>query len=175
MADPEVVEEGKEAEKPSAKKSPLSMVMVIAIVAIILALVAAFLLVKALTPQKGQGVQPQAEPKQEQVEEGEIKSMGHLYSFENPLIVNLAGTNAERYLKVEMSLEIDSPRVKTELDSRKPQILDLLINILSNKTLDDISTTAGRNMLRQAMIDKINAKLETGRLKNIYFVEFVVQ
>ena len=84
-------------------------------------------------------------------------------------------TNAERYLKVDVVFELDGPKLTKEIDARLPQLQDLLINILSNKTLDDISTTSGRNMLRQEMIDKVNAILMEGRLKNIYFTEFVVQ
>lgn len=100
---------------------------------------------------------------------------GNLYSFDKPVIVNLAETNGERYLKVMFSIEMEEMEVVEELEAKKPQILDMLINILSAKTMDSIATTSGRNMLRQEIIDKINALLENGRISNIYFTEFVVQ
>jgi flagellar basal body-associated protein FliL len=110
-------------------------------------------------------------------EGGESASAGasNLYKFDKPIIVNLSQTNAERYLKVDIALELDSSGAADEVRERLPQVLDLLINILSNKTLDDISSTSGRNMLRQEMIDKINAVLNNGRVVNVYFTEFVVQ
>jgi flagellar FliL protein len=51
----------------------------------------------------------------------------------------------------------------------------LVITILSRKSLEGVSTTVGKNMLKEEVMEKINAQLETGSLTNIYFTEFVVQ
>ena len=98
-----------------------------------------------------------------------------LYDFEKPIIVNLAESNAERYLKVDIVLELDAEKTKEELQARLPQVQDLLITIAATKTMDDVSTVSGRNMLRQEMVDKINAVLTEGQVKSVYFTEFVIQ
>jgi flagellar FliL protein len=98
-----------------------------------------------------------------------------LYDFEKPIIVNLAESNAERYLKIDVVLELDAEKTKEELQGRLPQVQDLLITITATKTMDDVSTVSGRNMLRQEMVDKINAVLTEGQVKSVYFTEFVIQ
>jgi flagellar FliL protein len=183
MPDPEILEDASESSPKTAKtKGPaLNIVlMVVGGVTVLLALGFSFMMVNTLMKSQ----QPQAEAQSQAAGGSAVKSskddapkeeLGTLYKFEKAIIVNLAETNAERYLKVDVVFELDSPKLTKEIDARLPQLLDLLINILSNKTLDDISTTSGRNLLRQEMIDKINAILMEGRLKNIYFTEFVVQ
>lgn len=109
--------------------------------------------------------------------EGKKSSAGGatMYSFDKPIIVNLAESNAERYLKVDVVLELDGEKAREEIESHLPQVQDLLISITSTKTMDDVSTLSGRNMLRQEMIDKMNALISEGQVKNVYFTEFVVQ
>jgi flagellar basal body-associated protein FliL len=190
-------EEGKAKKGGAAPAMGVVPILIAALVGIFLSVGGAFFLVKSLTPQEPaeEGIQPEAEAKVKETKarkpaekkaahgaEGShggsaagSGAQGTLYTFDKPVIVNLAETNAERYFKVNLVLEMDGEALGAEIEERKPQIMDLLINILSNKTLENISTTSGRNMLRQEMIDKINALLETGRLVNIYFTEFVVQ
>lgn len=191
MADPEVVEDKQEeSQETEAKEKPkkkpggggLNLMVIVAIVAILVAVVAAFLLVKALTPKPEVVDEKTAEmieelekvePEKEKV--SSAKEVGELYEFENAVVVNIAETNAERYLKVNIVLELDSAKLKDEIEKRKPQIMDLFINIFASKTLDMISTVSGRNLVRQELIDKVNARIKTGRIVNIFFTEFVIQ
>ena len=120
-----------------------------------------------------------APPKDEAaVEKTEVTNdayFGKLFSFDEPIIVNLAGTKGQRYLKVSTKFEVTDDKVIEELKIRTPQILDLLISILSSKTIDDVSNTVGRNRLRREIIDKCNAELMSGKVINVYFTEFVIQ
>ncbi len=100
---------------------------------------------------------------------------GHLFSFEEAIIVNLAETNGQRYLKVNLQLEMSDGKLEEELTARRAQLMDLIIAILSSKTIDEVSATIGRNRLKREMIDKLNAELVTGKIINIYFTEFVIQ
>ena len=97
------------------------------------------------------------------------------YLTSEPIIVNLAGTKGQRNLKVSIKFEVTDDDVVEELTARKPLILDLLISILSSKTIDDVSNTVGRNRLRREIIDKSNAELVAGKVINVYFTEFVIQ
>lgn len=180
MADPEIVDdnEQEEVKKPSGSNNTLILIIV-AVLAVLMAIGGAFFMVNMLT--KSQSVEESEDVKSTLTEDktskktGSKSELGELYSFERAVIVNLAETNAERYLKVDIVLELDSPKLTKEIESRLPQIQDLLINVTSTKTLEDVSTTSGRNMLRQEMIDKINSLLSTGQITNVYFTEFVVQ
>ena len=192
-------------EKAAAKKGlPLNPMMIIGVFSVVLAIGAAFLLVQMLAPAKpaapktesaAAGEDAKDAPKDAGDEAGKKaksgekkhgeKKKGHgkegespdspFFSFEKPFVVNLADTNGERYLKVDMSFQMSAPDVSEELQAKKVQVMDLLITILSRKNLEAVSTTVGKNMLKEEMQEKINAQLETGSLTNIYFTEFVVQ
>ena len=95
-------------------------------------------------------------------------------------VVNLAGTNAERYLKVtvELGYEYVGPgedRLGTELTNRRPEIRNQLISILSTKELQDVDSPEGREAIRREILNRVNAMLVSGRVLNVYYTEFVVQ
>lgn len=177
MADPEVVD-GQNPDQ-GAKKGPNTtlILIIVAVVVLVLAIGGALVMVSMLTkPQTTEQGDDSRESKGDKDDKQLVKKpLGELFSFERAVIVNLAETNAERYLKVDVVLELDSPKLVKEVESRLPQIQDLLISITSTKTLEDVSTTSGRNMLRQEIVDKINSLLATGQISNVYFTEFVVQ
>ena len=52
-------------------------------------------------------------------------------------IVNLAGANGERYLKVNMELELKDGKLVPELEKRRPQVRDTILLLLSSKTFDE--------------------------------------
>ena len=92
-----------------------------------------------------------------------------------PLIVNLADTRGTRYLKAQISLEMNKPTLEPELQERTPQIADLLIDVLSSKSIPEVSDHEGRVKVKQEAIDKINELLLTGKVVNVYFQDFVIQ
>ncbi len=118
-------------------------------------------------------VAPSSSDKEKEV--GEEVYFGKLFSFDEAIIVNLAETQGQRYLKVSVQYEVSDQKVIEELKARTPLMLDLLINILSSKTIDDVANTVGRNRLRREIIDKSNAELISGKIINVYFTEFVIQ
>jgi flagellar FliL protein len=105
---------------------------------------------------------------------GDAPAMGELYSM-NPFIVNLVDPTGKRYLKLTLALEMDRPELKTELESRKPQVRDAILILLSSMSYDDIATMQGKTRLRTQIITRVNQFLRTGRVTNVYFSEFVVQ
>ena len=119
-----------------------------------------------------------AQPEAEQTEEAqkqEEPAYGYLFSFDQATIVNLAETGGQRYLKVNMQLQMNGEELREELTARTPQIMDMVISILSSKTIDEVTSAVGRNRLKREIIDKINAELVTGKIVNVFFTEFVIQ
>jgi flagellar FliL protein len=100
--------------------------------------------------------------------------IGPLYTLDT-MIVNLAGNGGKRYLRVTMALELSDPDSLATIESRLPQIRDVVLMILSTKTYDDVSTSDGKISLRNQVMGKINTLMTKGRVNNIYFTEFVVQ
>ena len=89
--------------------------------------------------------------------------------------VNLLSESGRRYLKVEMNLEIEGEELSAELDTKKPVLRDIIIRILSSKSLEEISTIKGKEKLKEQIVNELNMHLKDGKVKNIYFTDFVVQ
>ena len=97
-----------------------------------------------------------------------------LHDFET-LIVNLGGAKGMSFLRLKFSLQTSSESVSEEIRKKKAELVDLLINILSQKTPQEIDTIGGKEKLKNEIIEKMNQKLTKGKVEAIYFTEFVIQ
>lgn len=102
------------------------------------------------------------------------QEMGPTYSLDT-FIVNLVGGRGKNYLKAKVELELDSEKTQTEINKRLPQVRDAILTMLSSKSNDDINTLEGKFQLRAEIISTLNQYLKTGRIKNVYFTDFIVQ
>lgn len=93
----------------------------------------------------------------------------------DPFTVNLLSESGRRYLKVEMNLEIEGEELSPELEEKKPVFRDIIIRILSSKSLEEISTMKGKEKLKEQIVGELNPRLKDGKVKNVYFTDFVVQ
>ncbi len=100
--------------------------------------------------------------------------VGIMYPLEL-FTVNLLSESGRRYLKVEMNLELEGEELEKELETKKPVLRDIIIRILSSKSLEEISTEKGKETLKEQIVSEINPRLKDGKIKNVYFVDFVVQ
>lgn len=104
--------------------------------------------------------------------EKEDPFIGQLIPMET-FLVNLAGTRGRKVAKINMELEVEGDRIQEEIDKRKPQIRDIIIILLSSKTYSQVSTKEGKDFLRDEIRDTVNAFLTKGRIKSVYFTEFI--
>lgn len=124
-----------------------------------------------------------AEPKIEQVIKGEAHAqheeataekevMGKVVPLEK-FIVNLAGSKGRKVASVSMELEVQGEHVLDEIEKRKPQIRDIIIIILSSKSIDQVDKREGKDELRNEIKDTINSFLVQGKISNVFFTEFI--
>lgn len=93
----------------------------------------------------------------------------------NDFIINILDKNETRYLKAALTLELDSEETAAEVNERMPQIRDAILLLIGNKTFAELSDLQGKLQLRAEIIARLNKLLTTGKVKGIYFTEFVVQ
>ena len=93
----------------------------------------------------------------------------------DPMIVNPAGSNGERYLKAAIAFEMYDKGIQPELEKRLPQIKNQINNVLSSKSIEQMKTNEDREKLSREILTRINGMLVTGRISNVYFEEFVYQ
>nr|WP_320009524.1 flagellar basal body-associated protein FliL [uncultured Desulfobulbus sp.] len=104
-------------------------------------------------------------------EEAEIGPMIDIKEF----VVNIISEDAAHYVKAALSLELDKKDVEEEVKKRMPQIRDSILLLLGNKTFDELQDLQGKNQLKAEIKSKINTFLQTGKVKNVYLTDFVVQ
>jgi flagellar FliL protein len=175
--------EEKKEQAPAEKKLPVKIIIIVLAVVLVLggATAGYFLFVGHKGKSSGKD-DPGKEVKKEQVkEEGSKKGRGegegvsgNMKQLE-PFIVNLADAEGQRYLKAVIQLELDNASLEGEIQGKLPQIRDEILMILSNKTFDDISTTAGKRMVKREIASAVNKYLTGGQVTQVYFTEFVVQ
>ncbi|HDD35656.1 MAG TPA: flagellar basal body protein FliL [Candidatus Desulfofervidus auxilii] len=92
-----------------------------------------------------------------------------------PFVVNLLDEGGRRFLKVTIDLVVESEEVSKEVQERLPEIRDLIIMCLSDKSFNEISDQTGKMRLRKELRLKLNNLLKKGRVNKVLFTEFVVQ
>lgn len=103
-----------------------------------------------------------------------MTEVGLMFPLET-FTVNLLSESGRRYLKCELNLEMGGKELSPELEEKKPVFRDIIIRILSSKSLEEISTAKGKEKLKEQIVNEINLRLKDGKVKNVYFTDFVVQ
>jgi len=143
----------------------------------------AFFLVTRLAGQSvapapaGQSSTVESQP--DNIDDGEEDTYGDdfkgpEYDFED-LVVNPQGTNGTRFLKVRIIAVVRSSGVGREMESRNTQLKHLLISIIKSKTVEEIDTPEGIEVLREDIKTGLNSILGRGKVRQIYFTDFVLQ
>ena len=180
MAQPAEIEEkeGADQEESSAppKKSPLKLIVILVVVLAVLGgggFVAWKKFVGPMLSGKGK-TQPATSEAEAGADSAEAALMGPIYTMDS-FIVNLAGENGRRFLKVTIDLELGDAKLKEEMDRRLPQLRDTVLVLLSSKSYEDIENVQGKFKLREEIVSRVNSYLQAAKVKKVYFSEFVVQ
>lgn len=187
MAEKEKEETAPE-EEGKKKKGNMLLVIIIGVLVLILMIggVVAFLMMghdEEAGAKAGEATHTEAPAKGESEEATKHESsassegsteIGLMFPLET-FTVNLLSESGRRYLKVEMNLEMGGEELSPELEEKKPVFRDIIIRILSSKSLEEISTIKGKEKLKEEIVNEINLRLKDGKVKNVYFTDFVVQ
>lgn len=91
------------------------------------------------------------------------------------IIVNLADPGGARFLKVGVVMEYpEDEKFAEELAKKEPEITDLIIKILRSKTVDEIQPLDKIDPLKNEIINAVNKILVGGKVKRVFFTEFII-
>ncbi len=93
----------------------------------------------------------------------------------DPFIVNIYDGQDLRYLKLKVEMELATAEAKNELTARQAQIRDAILSILTTKTFQDVQYLQGKNQLKNEIMAAVTRIATPGKVKQIYFTDFVVQ
>ncbi len=161
-----------ENEKKVDEKKGSSVNLIVIILAVVVFLMAGFIAWVLLF--SGGDEMPAADVPAATTAAQKEKAMGHTFPMET-FVVNLNDPGGKRYLKTKIELEYVDELLGDEFRQRLPQLRDIILLLLSSKGMDDIQGVEGKIALRRELIQRINQVLKTGKVRNIYFTQFVIQ
>ena len=166
-------EEG--AENKEEKKGSKKVIIIGAIVLLLLAGGGGFFFLH----HKKAGIKKEEQAQHHEMTPKEMEKMIKDHPIINlkPFVVNLNGPSgtAPQYLKIRIALKVDRAVTSKEIDYRLPEIQSAILILLGAQTVADIQTTGGKLALKDEIRHRINARLDSGKVTDVYFTEFVIQ
>ncbi|CUS83973.1 flagellar basal body-associated FliL family protein [Candidatus Kryptobacter tengchongensis] len=190
MADKVLSQQQSAVVSEQVNKTSKKTIFLVSIPIVILQIIIAYLLVLDLNSKAGAGnsqahtqgqkakqqTMEKATADEYKITETEFVSTHPEFLFVvKDLIVNPAGTGVMRYLLTSVGIEVTNEKVFAEIQTKEVIVNDILINVLSSKTLEELTDVTKRKELRREIANKINEILTQGRVQNVYFSKFIVQ
>ena len=125
--------------------------------------------------EKPAGEKPaEGEEGKEEAPAEEDLNLGVMFPMD-PFIVNLAGSEGKRFLKVTIFLELSTPEVREEIKGPIQKVTDSILILLSSKAFEDVYSVQGKFKLKDEITTRVNRFLVVGHIKDAYFTEFIIQ
>jgi flagellar protein FliL len=168
-----ILDELEAADAPAAKKKPMGMIIGIIIGLLALGGAGYYAYITYFQEKPVEEVPINAE--EGAVEEAaKDVNLGVMFPLD-PFIVNLAGSEGKRFLKVTISLELSTPEVHVELKEIIQKVIDSILVLLSSKSFEDVYSVRGKFKLKDEVTTRVNRFLVVGHVKDAYFTEFIIQ
>lgn len=90
------------------------------------------------------------------------------------IVVNVAGSRTGRFIKVSLAFDAP-PEVHAELASQRSRVTDLVSGHLAAKPEEQLRAPTARGTLRTELVGAVNALLTRGEVRNVFFLEFLIQ
>lgn len=177
--------ENQSVEIPEPKKGGINMkVILIGLPLFILQLIVVYFVTANILLNKVQGnseLQPGGEQTTEQSgektakpEKKEETSVGkYLYSVDD-VIVNPAGTNGEQLLLTSIAFDLATQEAEKEIKEKEIVVKDMIISVLSSKTINQLNNTLYKDTLRTEISKKLNKNLPQIKVNKVYFSKYII-
>jgi len=177
--------DGADAGK-KAKKAPNPKVMLIAIIAgaIVLNVILSLVMIQVTKPKDTteKEATEKVDSAKVKAEKGGAAGSAEVGGVTSAVeaIVNIAGTNGERFLKVVIKFGFDDkryPKMEEEMKKLNPKIKDMLLEILAPMTLTELNEPETRGKLRKDILRAVNNGLpaELCQMNDVYIDQFIIQ
>jgi flagellar FliL protein len=172
----------KQEQKPEAKKLPVALILQVAFAVVNLAVtgLGAYWVYSATIGWHAPQITEEGLVAQKAAEE---EKAAHQGAEAGPLVytmdkftVNLAG-EPKKTIRIEVNLEMLGKEGFEEIinSDTRAKARDQIVRILNDKTFSDLESIQGKLFLKDRIATDLNALLEQGVVKDVYFSEFVVQ
>ena len=105
---------------------------------------------------------------------GEAAGPGPTATLE-PFVVNLNEVGSSRYLKATFELELADAKSAEVLEKDKRGVRDEVLRYLSSLSVADTLGAENKDKIRTEIVARIDKELGGGKVKKVFFGDFVVQ
>lgn len=91
------------------------------------------------------------------------------------IIANPSGSNAQRFLVVEIGMELRHQDHVPLIEKNLMKINDRFIEVLSSRTVSELIRFEERESLRKELADEVNDAIGVHSVRNLYFTKYVMQ
>lgn len=92
------------------------------------------------------------------------------------MLVNLQSAGRKQaFLKIRVSLELESDLDKPKVDAVLPRIVDAFQVYLRELRVEDLQGAAGMHLLREELLTRVNAAVKPVKVNDVLFREMLVQ
>lgn len=116
---------------------------------------------------------PIAKPKEKEEEEEETFGFGKTVKF-NMFSLNLGNPLENHYVRLDISVEVKTPKAEKELIRRKPQLRDAIVSIVSNKTREFLLNPDGKEQLRSEILLQINHYMKN-KVERVFITDILIE
>ena len=87
---------------------------------------------------------------------------------------NIADVGGNRYVKVEVFLEVKDKKDVAKIEESMPLIKDVILSTLASKSAADLDVR-NRENLKEEIKQRLNEKLGANTVSDVYFTNFIMQ
>ena len=92
------------------------------------------------------------------------------------MLVNLnTGGKQTNYLKIKVSLEVESEAMLAQLEALLPRVVDNFQVYLRELRVEDLNGSAGLYRLKEELLVRVNTAIKPHKVKDVLFREMLVQ
>lgn len=125
-------------------------------------------------PEKSQSTQVAEKPKAKGSSSTAPKAVQKPVSLPQ-VTVNLADPPGNRYLKLSMDVEFNTPDASKTIETESARVRDAIILLLSSKKAKDLTTPEGKVILKNEIAGRLNQVLGSSQVVRVFFTDFVIQ
>lgn len=168
--------EGAEGAPAPKKPKPALTYLVVGIATVLGGVVGTMVIAPRVIASRTPKAEAQSGEGKEKGAEGKEKGADKrpLVKIDN-LIVNPAGSQGSRFLMVSLAIQTDNAQLEERLRAQEPQIRDVAIALLEQKTMEMLSQPGIRDSIKQELTDTIAALTGSPNRLRVYLPQFVIQ
>lgn len=92
----------------------------------------------------------------------------------NAVEIKLSDLGGEKVFTVGVHCKIDQQELRDELQEKDAEVAEIISVILKRKTYAELQGIDGKILLRHEIIKHLNEILDSGRIMNIFFYEYII-